>query len=359
MKTEPLTPEKALSRKPKRAVGIGRLIRRQARAFTPFLTLLLLVIFFTIFSVGNRFATGDNIRNILQQAASLAIMATGITYVLLLGEIDLSIGGTATASGVIASWLLVSQNWNGWLCVLVGILVGVLIGLVNGFVIARIGVPSFMTTLAMGIITTGIAVFLTKGRPIFEVPDISAYLGTGMLGPMPVILLVAIVVMAVGWLVTKYTRFGRYIYMVGGNREAAQLSGVNSKKITISVMVISGMLAGLAGVVNTGRLGSANPDIFKDATLDVIAAVVLGGTSLFGGVGSVASTVIGLLVFGVLKNGLNMVSVDIYLKTFITGVILVLALVLNVYALKVGQSEQEATIKEVTEEEQKAASPGS
>jgi ribose transport system permease protein len=160
-------------------------------------------------------------------------------------------------------------------------------------------------------------------------------------------------------LVTKYTRFGRYIYMVGGNREAAQLSGVNSKKITISVMVISGMLAGLAGVVNTGRLGSANPDIFKDATLDVIAAVVLGGTSLFGGVGSVASTVIGLLVFGVLKNGLNMVSVDIYLKTFITGVILVLALVLNVYALKVGQSEQEATIKEVTEEEQKAASPGS
>jgi len=358
MATQKITAPK-LTKNPGQGMNLARMFRRQARALTPFFTLLILVIFFSIFSQGHRFATPENFRNILQQAAALAVMATGITYVLLLGEIDLSIGGVATASGVISSWLLVSLNAPGWLCAVIGVLVGVLVGLINGLVIAKIGVPSFMTTLAMGTVTTGLAVFLTKGRPIFDVPEVAATLGTGTLGPIPIIILVAIVVMFLGWLVARYTRFGRYVYMVGGSREAAQLSGVNSKNITIAVMVISGMLAGLAGVVNTGRLGSANPDIFKDATLDTIACVVLGGTSLFGGVGSVASTGIGLLVFGVLKNGLNLVNIDIYLKTLITGVILLLALILNVYALRLGQSEQEASIQEVAVQEEQGVSPGS
>jgi ribose transport system permease protein len=334
-----------------------RTFRRQARGLTPFLTLIVLVVFFAVFSEGNRFMLPDNLRNILQQAASLAVLATGITYVLLIGEIDLSIGGVATAAGVVSSYLLVSLNFPDWACILIGILVGVVCGLVNGLVIAKTGVPSFMTTLAMGIITTGIALFLTKGRPIFEVPEFAAFLGTGEIGPIPVIVLVAIVVMFIGWFVARFTRFGRYIYMVGGSREAAELSGVNSKNVVIQVMLISGLLAGIAGVVGTGRLGSANPDIFKDSTMDAIAAVVLGGTSLFGGVGSVASSVIGLLVFGVLKNGLNMVNVDIYLKGFITGVILLLALLLNVYALRIGQAEQEAAVEETAAKEQES-SPG-
>lgn len=356
-----MTTNKISFLKPKRSMRQAkffRLFRRQARGLTPFLTLLTLVIFFSIFSVEHRFATGANFINILQQAASLAIMATGVTYVLLVGEIDLSVGGVATASGVLASFLLVSWDWPGWLCVLAGVALAVLCGVVNGLVTARLGVPSFMTTLAMNMITTGIATFLTKGRPIFDVPEISAALGTGNLGPLPTILVVGLIFMLIGWLVSKYTRFGRYIYMVGGSREAAMLSGVNSKNIVTYVMVISASLAGIAGVINTGRLGSANPDIFTSATMNVIAAVVLGGTSLFGGVGSVASTVIGLITFGVLNNGLNLVNIDIYLKAFITGTILLLALILNVYALRLGQSEQEAQIEEVVSTEEKAAGSG-
>ncbi|MGE5140895.1 MAG: ABC transporter permease [Rudaea sp.] len=337
------------------AVGLGHTLRRQARALTPLITLLVLVLFFTIFSSGNRFATGDNAVNILQQAASLAVFGTALTFVLLIAEIDLSVGGIATATGVLASWLFVSGGWPGWAAALAGVVLGLICGLVNGLVIARIGVPSFMTTLAMGTTTTGIALYLTKGRPIFDVPEISAFLGTGNIGPIPVIILVALAVMLIGWIVLNYTRFGRYVYMVGGSREAAELSGVDSKMMTIYVMTISGLLAGFAGVVNTGRLGSANPDVFRDATLDTIAAVVLGGTSLFGGVGGISNTIIGLLVFGVLKNGLNMVNIDIYLKQFITGVILILALILNVFALKLGRAEQEATVEEIASGEKPSA----
>lgn len=345
-----ITPEKIIVSTREKA-GIGRSLRRQSRALTPLITLIVLVIFFAIFSVENRFIRPENVRNILRQAASLAVLATGLTFVLLIAEIDLSVGGIATASGVVAAWLLVDQGLPDWICVIAGILLGVLVGFLNGWVVSRIGIPSFMATLAMGVVTTGIALYLTKGRPIFEVPSISVFLGTGSIGIFPMIIVVAVVVMLAGWFVSRYTRFGRYVYMVGGSREAANLSGVSSKNITLMVMTMSGLLAGFAGVVNTGRLGSANPDIFADTTLDTIAAVVLGGTSLFGGIGGVPSTAIGLLVFGVLKNGLNLVDIDIYLKQFITGVILLLALILNVYALKLGQVQEEAVVQEVAEQE--------
>jgi ribose transport system permease protein len=337
-----------------RAGNMLHTLRRRAQAITPLITLLVLVIFFAVFSVNNRFATTDNAINILQQAAALAIMGTGMTFVLLIGEIDLSIGGVATATGVLSSWLFVNQGWPGWAAALAGVILGLIAGFVNGYVSAKIGVPTFMTTLAMGTTTTGLALYLTKGRPIFDVPEISKALGTGNIGPLPTIVIVASVVMVIGWFVLRYTRFGRYVFMVGGNREAAQLSGVDSRNIAVYVMTISGLLAGFAGVVNTGRLGSANPDVFKDSTLDTIAAVVLGGTSLFGGVGGVPNTVIGLLVFGVLKNGLNLVNIDIYLKGFITGAILLLALVLNVFALKLGRVEQEATVEEIAPAEKPA-----
>ena len=336
----------------KRSLGLMRSFRRQARALTPFITLIVMVLFFALASEGNRFINPDNMRNILIQAASLAILATGVTFVLLIGEIDLSVGGIATAAAVVSCYMFVTLRFDGWICVLTGTVLGAVLGLINGVVIARVGVPSFMVTLAMQFITNGISLFLTKGRPIFDVPEISLALGTGEIGPVPAIVIVAAIVMILGTLLLVYTRFGRYVYMAGGNKEAAELSGVNAKNITIAVMMISGLLAGFSGIVGSGRLGSANPDIFKETTLDVIATVVLGGTSLFGGVGSVPNTVIGLLVFGVLKNGLNLVNIDIYIKPFITGVILLLALILNVFALRLGQSEQEAEIKDVTKKEE-------
>lgn len=309
-------------------------LRGRIRFLAPFGTLAVLVIFFTLASEGGRFLTLLNFRNILQQVSSLAIMATGVTFVLLTAEIDLSIASIATVSGVLASFLMVVVGLPGTLAVLLALTFAIGLGGVNGFVTTRFGLPSFMTTLAMMQIANGITLFVTKGRPFFDVPAITTLLGGGYLGPIPWIVIMAALVMVVGHFVLVYTRFGRYIFMVGGNREAAELAGVNTHRIRTLSLLICGGAAGLAGLINTGRIGSAQAGGFESMLLDAISAVVLGGTSLFGGEGGVPNTIIGLLIFGVLKNGLNLTNLNIYLKTFVTGLILMIALVINVYSLR-------------------------
>jgi len=316
---------------------IGHWLRARSRFVAPFATLSVLIVFFTFASVEGRFFTLVNFRNILQQAAALAMMATGVTFVLLTAEIDLSIASVATFAGVFASYLLVAPELPGTVAVLIALAAATVLGWINGFVTTRFQLPSFMTTLAMMQIANGLSIFLTKGRPFFDVPKITLTLGGGYLGPIPWILVMAISVLIIGHIVLTYTRFGRYIYMTGGNREAAELSGLNTKLIRTLALTIGGATAGLAGLINTGRIGSAHAGGFEDMLLDGIAAVVLGGTSLFGGEGGIFNTIIGLLIFGVLKNGLNLVDIDIYLKTSITGLVLLTALVINVYSLKLGQ----------------------
>ena len=326
----------------------GHWLKARMRFVAPFLTLTILVVFFSFASEGGRFFTGINLLNILQQAAALAIMATGVTYVLLTAEIDLSIASMATMAGVFASYLLV-RGTPGLLAVLIALGAAIVLGLISGSITTYFGLPSFMTTLGMMQVADGIAIYLTKGRPFFDVPEITLTLGGGYLGPVPWIIIIAAVVLLIGHLVLAYTRFGRYIYMVGGNSEAAELSGVNTKLIRTLALAIGGGTAGLAGLINTGRIGSAHAGGFEGMLLDAIAAVVLGGTSLFGGEGGIPNTIIGLLIFGVLKNGLNLIDLDIYLKTFVTGAVLLIALIINVYSLKLGESA------EYSEEESAAA----
>lgn len=322
---------------------LKRTLRAHARSVAPLFTLTVLIVFFSLASEGGRFFTAINLVNILQQAAALAIMATGVTFVLLTAEIDLSIASMAMFAGVLASHLLVNAGVPGTLAFLISFVVAIVLGLVNGVVTTRFRLPSFMTTLAMMQIANGLAIFITKGRPFFEVPAIALALGNGRLGPIPVILIVAVIVLAVGHIVLTYTRFGRYVYMVGGNREAAELSGISTTKIRTLALMIGGATAGLAGLINTGRIGSAHAGGFEDMLLAAISAVVLGGTSLFGGEGGIPNTIIGLLIFAVLGNGLNLINLDIYLKTVVTGLILLIALIINVYSLKLGaEAEQEA-----------------
>ncbi len=334
MSTKPTT---ASSRVRKR--GFARWLRANGRFLAPFITLAVLIVFFSVFSEGGRFLTVINLRNILQQAAALSLLAIGVTFVLLAGEIDLSIASMATMTGVIASFLMVNAKWPGWLGVIVAMLAAIVLGYVNGIVTTKFGLPSFMTTLAMMQIANGIAMFLTKARPFFDVPEIETFLGSGYVGPIPTILIVSVVSLVIAHFVLVNTRFGRYIYMVGGNKEAAELAGVDSKFIRTMAIMVCGACAGFGGIVNTGRIGSAQAAGFEAMLMDGIAAVVLGGTSLFGGEGGIPNTIIGLLIFGVLKNGLNMVNIDIYLKTFVTGVTLLAALLLNVYSIKLGSRE--------------------
>jgi ribose transport system permease protein len=333
MSTKPVTaPTKA------KGSALNRWIKANGSFLAPFGTLAILVLFFSIFSEGGHFFTPINFRNILQQSASLSLLTVGVTFVLLAGEIDLSIASMATMTGVIASYLLVVAKWPSIAAVLVAFLAGVALGWFNGFFTTRFGLPSFITTLAMMQICAGVALYLTRARPFFDVPEVSSFLGGGYIGPVPVILLVSIVALAAGHFVLIYTRFGRYIYMVGGNKEAAELAGVNSKLIRLLAIMTCGAVAGFGGIVNTGRIGSAQVGGFDSMQMDAIAAVVLGGTSLFGGVGGIPNTIIGLLIFGVLKNGLNQVNIDIYLKTFVTGLTLLAALLVNVYTIKLSSA---------------------
>jgi ribose transport system permease protein len=206
------------------------------------------------------------------------------------------------------------------------------LGVVNAFGITRIGIPSFIMTLAMLQIGAGISAMLVRGQIAYAVPKPIVTLGSRSIGPLPWIVIVAALALLLGHLVLTYTRFGRYVYMVGGNREAAEYSGVNVRAIIVSVMIISAVCSGIAGMLGVAYFGSAQQNEFDTYLLDSIAAVVVGGTSLFGGQGGIGNTIIELFVLGVLNNGLDHVNVDSFLKILVRVLILLVALIINVYA---------------------------
>lgn len=317
-------------------------IRRRARDLAPFVTLVVLVIFFSLTT--DSFFNFINFRNILAQVATLAIVSTGITFVLLCGEIDLSIAAVATMTGVIAATLYGEAGLPQLVCVLLGALAATGLGVLNGWSTTRIGLPSFMATLATMQIATGLGQYITKGSIIYTLAPILSYLGGEYIGQVepwrfPIVILTGIAALIAGHFVLTYTKFGRYVYMTGSNREAARLSGINTKNIVAACLTISAFAAGLTGMLNTGRLGSAQGYGLDAILLDSISAVVLGGTSLFGGEGGVKNTVIGLLIFGVLNNGLNQLQLDIFVRLWARGVILLIALIINIYALRLRNTQ--------------------
>ncbi|MCB0153581.1 MAG: ABC transporter permease [Anaerolineae bacterium] len=311
--------------------------RRRARDVAPFVTLVVLVVFFSLTT--DSFFNYINLRNILAQVATLAIVSTGVTFVLLCGEIDLSIAAVGTMTGVIAATLFGQAGMPQIVAVLLGALAATGLGLLNGWSTTRIGLPSFMATLATMQIATGLGQYITKGTIIYTLAPILSYLGGEYIGQtepwrLPIVILTGIAALIIGHFVLTYTKFGRYVYMTGSNREAARLSGINTKNIVAACLTISAFSAGITGMLNTGRLGSAQGYGLEAILLDSISAVVLGGTSLFGGEGGVKNTVIGLLIFGVLNNGLNQLQLDIFVRLWARGVILLIALIINIYALR-------------------------
>lgn len=309
---------------------------RNARIVAPLITLIVEVIFFTFAT--NVFMTVGNMQNVVTQVGPIAVAAVGITFVLLCAEIDLSIASVSVFCGIIATYIF-SNDWHGlgqW-GLLVGALLGAGLGLINGFFITYIGIPSFMMTLAMLTIASGMATFVSDGQIIRNAPPLTidlASVGNRFLG-IPIVGFVAVGFLVLGDVILNYTKFGRYVYMTGGNREAAEMSGVDTKRVLLSVMMISGFTAGITGMLFVGRLRSANPEAGTSLLIDTIAAVVLGGTSLFGGEGGIKNTALGLLIFAFLSNGLNLLpNVSFYFKEALQGIILVAALVLNVIALR-------------------------
>ncbi len=325
-------------------------------SLAPLITCVTLFLFFSL--ITDTFLTGENLLNILRQNSALAIMAVGITFVLLTAEIDLSVENMAIFAGVLTAYLYREFSHSGsmspvlaqGLPIVIALIACAGFGLVTGFGVARLGVPSFMMTLSMFLIAKGLSLKVTHGTPIFDIPPALAYVGTQSIPLMstidaqgdpvpwleiPLITVVAAVFLGIALLVLRYTRFGRNVYAVGGNRQAAELSGVKVTRTLVACLCICSVTAGLSGIVLIGRLGSAQAGGLDNMLIACISAVVLGGTSLFGGKGGIANTVVGVLTFGILYNGLNHVTIDIYLKEAISGAILMVALVLNVVMAKI------------------------
>ena len=325
---------------------LGRALRNQLRNIAPFATLLVLVSFFSI--AAPTFATLGNLENILQQVSVTAIIAVGLTFVILTAEIDLSVGAIANATAIVLTFFTAQPDYvnianipvPGGVAIVLALLACAALGGVTAFGVTKIGIPSFIMTLAMMQIGAGVSAVLVRGQIAYSVPPLILTLGSKTVLGVPWIIVFAAGLLAVAHFVLSYTRFGRYVYMVGGNREAAEYSGVNVKLIIGAVMTISAVCSGMAGMLGVAYFGSAQQNEFDTFLLDAIAAVVVGGTSLFGGRGGIGNTIVGLFVLGVLNNGLDYVKIDSFLKILIRGLILLIALVINIYAEKLRSSRE-------------------
>ena len=289
----------------------------------------LLVLCLVLWAHTPHFLTVSNLLNVAQQTALNAIIAVGLTFVIISGGIDLSVGSLVAFSGVMMADLM-QKGVAVPLAVLAGLATGFGWGLVNGLLITLGRLPPFIATLGMMSVARGGALYYTDGRAISGFGEDFRWLATGETLFTPVPVLVMLVVYAVAHFVLRRTPFGRYTFAIGGNEEAALLSGVQVRFHKTMVYGVCGLLSGLAAAVLTARLNSAQPIAGINYELDAIAATVIGGTSLMGGQGSVVGTLIGALIMGVLRNGLNLLSVSSYLQQIVIGVVIVLAVLLDV-----------------------------
>lgn len=278
------------------------------------------------------FLSSKNIFNILRQTSVNAIIAAGMTFVILTGGIDLSVGSILAISGAVCASLLASGQ-SIIVAIIAAILVGAFVGFLNGFVIAKGKLQPFIATLATMTVLRGLTLVFTDGKPITLGSNDLAIkfgnIGGGMIFGIPTPAIIMLVVFGVCAYVLKSTKMGRYTYALGSNEEATKLSGLNTDKIKIWVYTISGILASIAGIIITSRLYSAQPTAGTGYELDAIAAVVLGGTKLAGGKGKISGTIIGALIIGVLSNALNILDVSSYYQMMVKGIVILIAVLLD------------------------------
>jgi ribose/xylose/arabinose/galactoside ABC-type transport system permease subunit len=278
------------------------------------------------------FFTPDNLLNVSLQASITAIIAAGMTFVILTGGIDLSVGSLVAFAGIVATTVLktgLPPVVGFILAILAGLAVGSLSGAFAGFCITRFNIAPFIVTLATMTIWRGAAFVWTDGRPVWELPAGFAFLGTGRLLAVPVPTIIMVLTFVASHIILTRTRFGRYVYAVGGNIEAARLAGIRTWRVLVNVYVLSATLAALSGILLASRMNSGQPNAGVSYELDVIAAVVVGGTSLSGGAGSIIGTFIGAMLIAVLRNGLNLLNVNSYVQQVIVGVVILLAVMLD------------------------------
>jgi len=274
------------------------------------------------------FLTTENLLNVSLQASITAIIAAGMTFVILTGGIDLSVGSLVAFAGIITTDIL-RIHLPLPVAILAGLSVGAASGAFAGVCVTRFNITPFIVTLALMTIWRGAAFVYTEGRPIWELPESFGLLGAGRVLEVPIPTLMMVIVYTVSHIVLTRTKFGRYVYAVGGNREAARLAGIRTDRVLVQVYVVCGMLAAMSGILLASRMNSGQPNAGLMYELDVIAAVVVGGTSLFGGRGSIIGTFIGAMLIAVLRNGLNLLNVGSYVQQVVVGAVILLAVLMD------------------------------
>lgn len=292
----------------------------------------LLVFMIVVSFISPSFFTVDNFMNILRQSSVNAIIAVGMTFVILTSGIDLSVGSVLALTGALAATML-GLDFNILLTVTLTLGAGALLGCLSGWIISKGNVQPFIATLATMTMLRGATMVFTEGRPISAFggagSDAFAAFGTGYLFGIPAPVYIMALVFAVAWFVLQHTRFGRYVYALGGNESATRLSGINVDRIKLAVYGISGAMSALAAIIVTSRLASAQPTAGTGYELDAIAAVVLGGTSLTGGKGRIMGTLVGVLIIGILNNALNLLNVSSYYQLIVKAIVILLAVLVD------------------------------
>lgn len=289
--------------------------------------LILLAIIVSLFTP--KFLTVSNILNLLKSNAVNAIISCGMLLAILMGEIDISVGSTVGLTGVIGAYLITNANMGVLPTVIICLLIGAVIGVVNGWVISYLKVPAFVATLATQSIGRGLTEIISGGVTIRIREEAYTKLGNATLGGVSVIILYAAAVLVLTWLLLNKTRLGYYIYALGGNKVATQYSGINVKKMNMIPYILIGLLCGLGGIIWSARLGSAAATLGQGFEMDAIAAVVIGGTSMSGGVGTLGGTFIGILIIGIITNGLNLMGINSFWQGVFKGVIILAAVILD------------------------------
>lgn len=297
---------------------------------TLFIVILIVLCMFTV----PRFATAGNLMNVLTQIAINAFISCGMTFVILSGGIDLSVGSIAALASIVgAATIKMFPEAGIFTSILVvlgtALVVGGVCGGINGFFIAKMHVSPFIVTLAMMNVARGLAYVFTDARPIFGLPASFSFIGVGNIGPIPVVVILMVIAIAISYIILSRTCFGRYVYAIGSNNEVAKLCGISANRIRFFVYVFCGIVSALAGVIMASKLQNGQATIATGYELMAIAAVAMGGTSMSGGSGGMIQTVFGLIVIGVINNSLSLLGVSSYWQTVAMGCIIILAVVMD------------------------------
>lgn len=315
----------------KRQLNVAEILKRSYGLIQTLAVFLVMIIVMGVFLP--RFLTFVNITNVMKQLAVNLVISAGMTCIILTGEFDISVGSVLALTASVAA--LVMPKWGIFPAVVLGLLIGPVFGIFHGIIVTKGKIPSFITTLGTMMMARSLAFVVTDGKVLADIPESFKILGQGTIKGFPITLIVVIIVYLIGHLMLKKTPFGKKIYAVGANRQAAMLSGINADNIKIKTFMIVGFLASLGGIMVLSRMGAIQAYTGKGLEFDCIAAVVIGGTSLSGGEGNILQTIIGVFIIGLIRNALNLSRINIFWQEFATGSIIIIAVLLDAFRKRI------------------------